>query len=358
MGQDNRGVSLIEIIIAITILVICAIPLFRSMVMSAQMNVDSRILLAATNTAEKVMENLKADGMEQFIKENQGSSEIEDVQYLNESKKEEGYCFTYPEYEMDQQRFSVRVEVRPYKNEESGATDYNAEDVANLYRMNRATDAIYTQDSDIAENDYLKAVARGEYTSDQREEVLDNLEVHYDYVVVSDQNSQRVEQNITYMYAGKTLGEHKTLLYDSSQVKGTLYSLYIFFEPKLKNQITIENPQDYPLDVYLIKQGEERMDLSVKLKGTTLMQNLGKEKDPDFTKGVRLKTNFDDVSDSIVYSYSQKNVETNLTNAALEQYFDIKMLDDQKLTYRLYDVTVQVLRNGEEITTLTGTVTR
>lgn len=358
MRRDNRGVSLIEIIVAITILVVCAVPLFCSMVMSAQMNADSRVLLAATNAAEKVMENLKADGMEQFIKENQGSSEIKEVQYLNEDKKEEGYRFTYPEYVMDQQIFRVRVEVRPYKNEESGATDYNAEDVANLYRMNRATDAIYTQDSGIAENDYLKAVARGEYTSEQREEVLGNLEVHYDYAVRSDQNSQRVEQNITYLYNGKTLGEHQTLLYDSSQMKGTLYSLYIFFEPKLKNQITIENPQDYPLDVYLIKQGEERMDLSVKLKGTTVMQNLGKEKDPDFTKGIRLKTNFDDTSDRIAYSYTQKNVETNLADAQLEQYFDMKMLDDKKLTYRLYDVTVQVLKDDEEITTLTGTVTR
>ena len=77
MRQDNRGVSLIEIIIAITLLVICAVPLFKSMILSSQMNTKSRQLLAATNTAEAVMENLKADGMEEFIQKNQGNTNID-----------------------------------------------------------------------------------------------------------------------------------------------------------------------------------------------------------------------------------------------------------------------------------------
>lgn len=358
MRRDDRGISLIEVIIAIAILVICALPLFRSMVLSARMNADSRILLSATNAAEKIMENLKADGMEEFIRENQGSTEIQEVEYLDESNKGAGYRFVYPEYQMDQQEFRVQVEVRPYQNEESGATDYNTEEVANLYRMNRTTDAIYTENSGIVEEDFLKAVARGEYSSEQREEVLGNLEVHYDYQIISDQDVQRVEQNIIYLYDGKELGEHKTLIYDSSQTEGTLYNLYLFFQPELKNRITIENLQDYPLEVYLVKQGDERMDLSVELEGTALMQNLGTEKDPDFTKGIRLKTNFDDTLDNIAYSYTQKNVKTDLTGAELKKYFDYKMLDDKKLTYRLYDVTVQVLKDKEEITTLTGTVTR
>lgn len=358
MRQDNRGVSLIEIIIAITILVICAVPLFKSMVLSSQMNTKSRQLLAATNTAEAVMENLKADGMEQFIKENQGNTDIDEVSYLDENNKEAGYRFVYPEYQMDKQKFRVQVEVKPYVNEDANK-DYNTKDVANIYRMNRTTDAIYTEDDDTAAEYFMKAVTKGEFQSEQREEVLNNLEVKYNYDISEEEGRQRVEQTVSYTYDGVQLGENLTLLYDSNQTRGTLYNLYIFFQPGKKNVITINNPGDYPLEVYLIKQGNDEMkDLTVNLCGTTLLQNLGEEQDPDFKKGIRLRTNFKSPTDKIDYFYNGKGLQWKLLDAELEKYFSKKYLDDTKLTYRLYDVKIEVMKDEKQITTLTGTVTR
>lgn len=359
MRQDNRGVSLIEIIIAITILVICAVPLFKSMILSSQMNTKSRQLLAATNTAEAVMENLKADGMEEFIQKNQGNTKIDEVSYLDENNKGAGYRFVYPEYQMDKQKFRVEVEVKPYVNEDANK-DYNTKDVANIYRMNRTTDAIYTEEEETAAEYFMKAVTKGEFQSEQREEVLSNLEVEYYYDISEEEGRQRVEQTVSYTYNGVQLGENLTLLYDSNQTRGTLYNLYIFFQPGKKNVITINNPGDYPLEVYLIKQGNDEMkDLTVNLCGTTLLQNLGEEQDPDFTKGIRLRTNFKSLTDGIAYSYKGKGVQwNNLTDAELEKYFSKKYLDDTKLTYRLYDVKIEVMKDEKQITTLTGTVTR
>lgn len=376
MRQDNRGVSLIEIIIAITILVICAVPLFKSMILSSQMNTKSRQLLAATNTAEAVMENLKADGLEEFIQKNQGNTNIAEVSYLDENNKEAGYRFFYPEYQMDKQKFSVEVEVKPYVNEDENK-DYNTKDVANIYRMNRTTDAIYTEEEETAAEYFMKAVTKGEFQSKQREEVLSNLEVEYyydisaeydiseEYDISKEKGRQRVEQTVSYTYHDEQLGdvqlgENLTLLYDSNQTRGTLYNLYIFFQPGKKNVITINNPGDYPLEVYLIKQGNDEMkDLTVNLCGTKLLQNLGEEQDPDFTKGIRLRTNFKSPTDKIVYSYKGKGVQwNNLTDAELEKYFSKKYLDDTKPTYRLYDVKIEVMKDEKQITTLTGTVTR
>ena len=169
-----------------------------------------------------------------------------------------------------------------------------------------------------------------------------------------------MEQTVSYTYNGVQLGENLTLLYDSNQTRGTLYNLYIFFQPGKKNVITINNPGDYPLEVYLIKQGNDEMkDLTVNLCGTTLLQNLGEEQDPDFTKGIRLRTNFKRLTDGIAYSYKGKGVQwNNLTDAELEKYFSKKYLDDTKLTYRLYDVKIEVMKDEKQITTLTGTVTR
>lgn len=358
MRQDNRGVSLIEIIIAITILVICAVPLFKSMILSSQMNTKSRQLLAATNTAEAVMENLKADGMEEFIQKNQGNTKIDEVSYLDENNKGAGYRFVYPEYQMDKQKFRVEVEVKPYVNEDENK-DYNTKDVANIYRMNRTTDAIYTEEEETAAEYFMKAVTKGEFQSEQREEVLSNLEVEYYYDISEEEGRQRVEQTVRYTYNGVQLGENLTLLYDSNQTRGTLYNLYIFFQPGKKNVITINNPGDYPLEVYLIKQGNDEMkDLTVNLCGTTLLQNLGEEQDPDFTKGIRLRTNFKSLTDEIAYSYKGRGLQWDLTDVDLEKYFSKKYLDDTKLTYRLYDVKIEVMKDEKQITTLTGTVTR
>lgn len=353
MKQDNRGASLIEILVAITILVICAIPLFKSMILSSKMNAKSRILLAATNTAEAIMEDIKSDGMEEFIEENSGSDEIEGIEYIEEDGKKIGYSFVYPEYEMDQQKFWVKVSVKPYKNTDDESKDYNKKDIANLYRMNKATDAIYTQNMDDASDDIMKAVADNHLAIEQKEEVLENLNIDYYYDIVVEEESQCVNQTITYSYNEMVLGTHESQIYDSNMEIGNLYSLYIFFEPKNRSIITINNPSDYPLDVYLIKQGENS-NITVQLLGSEAMQNFGKNQDPDFTKGIRLRTNF--YADNVFFYEPGK--EGSLSKGELQEYFNLVPLDDKNNSYRLYDVEVEVLKDDKKITDLTGTVVR
>lgn len=354
MKQDNRGASLIEILVAITILVICAIPLFRSMILSSQMNLKSRRLLAATNAAEAVMEEMKADGMKGFIEKNGGSDEIDEINYIEEDGKKVGYSFVYPEYEMDNQKFRVQVEVKTYKNEDT-ANDYNTKDIANLYRMNLATDAIYTQNPDEVEDDFMKAVADNRLKLEQKDEVLENLDVKYDYDIVIEENVHCVEQSIVYSYDGMMLGEHSSRIFESNVENGELYSLYIFIEPNNKTEITINNLKDYPLDLYLIKQGDKESELKVWLCGAELMQNFGAEQDPDFTKGIRLRTNF---QANQTFVYQREGTSKILTQGELEKYFNLTSLDDKIRSYRLYDVVVEVQQDGKKITDLTGTIVR
>lgn len=355
MRQDHRGVSLIEILVAITILTLCAVPLFRSMILSAQMNAKSRRLLAATNAAEAVMEDLKADGMKKFIEKNAGSGQIADVEYIEEDGKKTGYRFSYPEYEMDDQKFCVKVEVQPYKNDDA-ENDYNTKEIADLHRMNLATDAIYTENVRYAEDDFVKAVAEDRFTMDQREQVLENLDTVYEYDIETEGDTQRVEQSVSYYYQEEALGSaHRARLYDSSMEDGSLYSLYVFFEAKQNTTITIRNLKDYPLDVYLVSQGGKDTGITVRLQGSEPMQHFGEEQDADFTKGIRLKTNFDGAG---VFSYEYRGLKKNLTRQELERYFDLAPLDNKKPLCRLYNVTVEVFHEEESITYLTGTVVR
>ena len=55
---NNRGFSLVEILIAVAILVLCAVPLLKAFVTSAQTNVRARQNLNATTLAENIMEEI------------------------------------------------------------------------------------------------------------------------------------------------------------------------------------------------------------------------------------------------------------------------------------------------------------
>ena len=306
MKQDDRGVSLVEILIATAILVICVVPLFKSMILTVQTNARSRVLLAATSAGEAVLEDLKADGMEAFIQDKDSKS-ISDVGYIEEDGKKTGYKFTYPEYESDGKKFAVTVEVRPYQNTENADADYNKKEVVDLKRIDLSKDGVYVQDA--------------------------------------------------YYYNGILLGEHPMLLYDSRQAGGTLENLYICFEPNAKNTITVQNKDDYPLNLFLIKQGDQAAKVEVHLVGTKEKEHFGEEQDPDFTKGIRIRANFTD-ADTPLFYYKGSGSETSLNQSQLEKYFGLSGLDGKRVHTRLYDVTVKVNRENKEITTLTGTVTR
>lgn len=58
--RDNRGMTLLEVILAVAIFSIAAMVLFRSFVTSGRINRKSNLYLEATSTAQNVMEEIKA----------------------------------------------------------------------------------------------------------------------------------------------------------------------------------------------------------------------------------------------------------------------------------------------------------
>ncbi|MCH5263503.1 MAG: prepilin-type N-terminal cleavage/methylation domain-containing protein [Lachnospiraceae bacterium] len=63
--NSNAGFSLIELLIAVTILAIIVIPLLHMFVTSTRINVKSRQMLRATTVAQDIMEGLKAYNLEE-----------------------------------------------------------------------------------------------------------------------------------------------------------------------------------------------------------------------------------------------------------------------------------------------------
>ena len=129
-----------------------------------------------------MLEDLKADGMEAFIQDKDSKS-ISDVGYIEEDGKKTGYKFTYPEYESDGKKFAVTVEVRPYQNTENADADYNKKEVVDLKRIDLSKDGVYVQDDKIIEEDFIKAVSENKVQADQKDTVLKNLDIRWNYVV-------------------------------------------------------------------------------------------------------------------------------------------------------------------------------
>lgn len=357
MKQDNRGATLIEILVAMAILAICALPLFKSLILSAQTNVKAREHLSATTAAESVIEEMKADGMEKFLQKNQGNKDITDVEKITEAGVVTGYRFTYPDYEVDGKGYEVKVEVRPYRNTDEGAKDYNSKEISDLYRMDLRTDGIYVQDEKTMANDFVKLVSEGVFEAEQRDTVLSGLDMEWKYTIGSSNDVQTIDQNVTYSYNETLVGEHESILYDGSHADGKLKNLYICFIPNKSNTITIVNKGDYPLTVYLIKQGTSKATVKVNMIGNTPITQLGEKEDADFNKGVRIRTNLTS-EDEAEYHYISGSLDTPLTAGQLQENFGLKELDGAKVQTRLYDIDITVSRNGKEITTLSGTASR
>ena len=63
---DDKGMTLVELLVAIVILAIIVVPLLHAFVSSARVNMSSRKNLRVTTTAQDVMEGLRADTLEEL----------------------------------------------------------------------------------------------------------------------------------------------------------------------------------------------------------------------------------------------------------------------------------------------------
>ncbi len=67
--SDNRGLSLIELLVAVTILSIVVGVLLRGFILSAKVNQKAKVLHKATTLATDILEGLKAEDMDEIMQE-------------------------------------------------------------------------------------------------------------------------------------------------------------------------------------------------------------------------------------------------------------------------------------------------
>ena len=282
--SDQRGMSLVEMLVAITILVIVVVPLLHAFVTSATTNRKARIQLEATRVAEDVMEKIKSEELDQLLNgKTPDAGGIYKLEYKNQDingKKYDAYVTLNPTDYIASDPSSV------------GVTDYNSKETTQILDTSNRSTASYIMKTDmdegIAEDGFPGAswnFPAGLFDSTQacKEALLhkgDGMDRTITVKITKDTagiTSVTISIEYTYEYTYNSVTDKKTVdpvyeqtIYESQNPGVALKNLYLYYEPIYhsaaagmpKETIRIENPQLVPVDVYLLRQNKNVLHAS------------------------------------------------------------------------------------------------
>ena len=347
---NNRGFSLVEILIAVAILVLCAVPLLKAFVTSAQTNARARQNLNATTLAENIMEEIKAAGVEDYGVKSGDTVTIDGVDLPV-------YEAEYSNYSFDGRAYDVKAVMTPSQETYLDGTDekaYNAQGIPEISVMDDSRDAVYVEDKN-ARFDIIDENA--DSLGMKAEELLNACRTEYRFAVKENHGSYTVTQTVTYKDAsGNIIGTPQTLtIFDSVLTGADLRSLYVCYIPALRTAgdmyrtqetVVIENRQDIPVDVYLIRQGSQDTPLAVSII----------ESAPSTVAATQIHTNLS-VDDNTDIGSIERN-GSSITAATAKSAFGFQKMGEAAKAdaARLYTVEVTVKPvDSEKSITLTGT---
>ena len=389
MKNNERGYTLIELIVAITILAIIAIPLMHGFVTAAKTNAKAREIEQATTVAQNTMEEVKATPIEELVKDVE-PYKIPVMLENGDTVEMLSYELMYEEVVTDGVPYRVNVRIENGPSGDDGLTmltDYNQIELAQLYDMNAAYDAFFIleETTDTALMEEL-AVAAGVPIECVRDEVERNI-----YVDIREETGTRiVEVNVAYTYRNATryMAAQNQCIYSSSSQDTYLRNVYVFFEPLSnmgegdapKETITVRNTcctgDREPVQVYLVKQGtaqDENYAVAVNLMEQS--RDLASYTDADGNTKVMtaICTNLsfpkdasDTTDDQIVLRYStwdggyRQSVSILGNSYTADELAGLKNLAAEAKQDWIYNVYVEVRRKdadeyGEALVYLTGT---
>lgn len=315
--EQNKGFTLMEVLIAITILAIIVGPLLHSFVVAARTNAKSKQILRSTTVAQNVMEELKAYSLEDIARQFNSkdgqvyttdtsiTSMASDAAYeavvttvegrdiytavkttmdlaegetenasivssADEAMHPEGkfkgqasgsYCFVLENVQMESAQFDLAIRIRKNAN--------GSKELVNITSMNRSDCGYYAQDTTMDSNVASEFQRRNDIYPN-RTESLDSSAFESimgrEIVIDIDADSMGNESvKVTYNYEipeGYTASENRTYsefttIFDNYASKEELRAVYLYYCPLYGNgrtdTITIVNNSNKNIPVYLIK---------------------------------------------------------------------------------------------------------
>ncbi|MFV0465088.1 MAG: prepilin-type N-terminal cleavage/methylation domain-containing protein [Lachnospiraceae bacterium] len=360
-SDDQRGFSLIELLVALSILMIITAPLLHGFLTSARVNSKARKVLEATTVGSNILEQLKSVDLNQVS----GSD-------ITVTKDSNGvYRLLYVNQEVDGKKYTavVTADPTPYQMGSAGTVaKYNDEVIPEIYDMNAAQSAFFIESANEA------ADMADEFGTDTIT-ILNSFVRTQQITIKNDLNKVYIDYDCYYTYNGRRKYAVSNLrLYSGTTDSDPLQNIYLLFEPMysagssdLKEFIQIENTDNYPVNVYLVKQentnstavneAQYQVDVNVLETRTEFLV------DGELTFVTNLRTNLLPSSQLQLHYNNASNQIVNGTNYSAQDLLNVRNLTQGIAKDRIFEITVDVYEiylgegdvGNEKVATVEGT---
>lgn len=372
-AKDNRGLTLVELLIAVVIMGIVTTPLLHSFLTSANTEVKARKMGEATFIAQNVMECVKANEMEVLLPEDAvytglattfGALNARYYDVLDGAYRAPSTTRPDVSVEGEGSGEATETELKEYHVGFSGFSaggrtyyamvDYNAAvSAANIAEVTRINEELLSSYSSM----------------DVVFQVPVNTQAHPRAISLDvAQNGEKVSVDLMYL-----VNEIQTV-YPTYEVTlgsdGKMPAVYLFYYPNYNEggeSIVINNPDGLEFDLFLVKRVDPalREDLATLATKELAYDCTIDQKVSDRSKVAKVYSNAKErltyTLDPSVYTEKTMNgVNYNVTvgvDSRVESFAEALVSEDKQ--ERIYDVTVKVYDNenfqGEALCTLYGT---
>ncbi len=407
--KDNRGMTLIELLIAITILGIVAGPLLNGFLTSAQTEVKARRMGEVTSVAQNIMETVEGNYLEDLIVDYDAifkASFGDDIKSALSTIGENNHVISLEDLPSTGARtYTATVEINPLAEiNDKELSDYTSMDV--VYQVgksdvtgDRTITLTVTQTVTQTGNEIKFELEddKGEATGSTGDQVTDSTTESGSTGGTTDSGSTEdtTEDNtgesgsgLTGGATGTTVRNENVCIYTQTAA-GEMPSVYLFYYPSYKTDggtptvykdtIKIVNEDNLKFDLFLIKQQDTRMaapnlDTCELASMCTIEQYLSDTYNGNNKIGVDFYTNilerltyttgdseYKDMTDTnMLYKFVNVNVNSSAGDTGLlkdlvgEVLYPFLVKDSAKT--RAYEYTVKVMDGTEVLTTMTGTI--
>lgn len=255
--KNNKGFSLIELLVAIAILAVIITPFLFAFLTTTSINSKTKAQQSAKYAGTNVMEDIRSRKVQDVLDDS------------NTTKQDDGtYIYTTTQ-SVDGKDYTVEAVLDPRydaASKDDQSTDYNAEKMAKLYGMNSAYDCLHEIDAseDAAKIEQLAEIKFGSRDTENIQKVYDatTREIVVKIKATEKGGTQVFVQSIYKDLSSAqahTVATMEQNIYSNDQVD--LRGVYIFFNPLYngkkgvpKETITVINEKGNDCTVYLCKQ--------------------------------------------------------------------------------------------------------